>query len=162
MIIVLLLSSMANCVMAQKKVELVNDNIAIISCTVSKKEVKFYIKTNGGSPGINVDVNKNGAVDNMVDRSYGIASNSFTICKQFLIDERSSTHCSGAPSNAKLSGERFDYVFTIPLKEMVTPIDREKIHVQFNISVNQNGTWKYYRYPYSSALFGDVFKIDVK
>jgi hypothetical protein len=148
---------------AQKKAELVNDNIAVISYSVSKKEIKLSIKTNGGTPQIKVDVNKNGSIDNMVDRSYGIADGGgFILCKQFLIDEKTSTHCSGAPSKARLSGERFNYVFTIPVKELITPIDPEKIHVQFEIWSQVNGAWKFYRYPYSSASFGNVFKIDIK
>ena len=159
---ILIFSFIAPC-FSQGKKELANDDNVKITYTVTKKEVKLFIKTNGSSPRIEVDVNKNGFIDNMLDRSYAlIGGQNMKLCTQYLIDETTSTTCGKSPSKAKLSGKEFDYVFTIPQNELTTPINPKIIAVSISIVNQSNGKWYRSFYPYGTRTFENVYEINVQ
>ena len=140
--------------------ELVSDAKATISYVVAQNEVKFFIKTNY-HPSIEVDVNRNGVIDDKLDRSYGMEIHKL-LCAQYLIDERSSTQCGGAPSKAKVSVGASLYVFTIPKNELTSQSNAGTVSVVFEISSEENGVWSTTYLPYGTRKFENFYTIDIR
>lgn len=141
--------------------ELVSDMKATISYMVTLNEVKFFIKTGAAYPSIKVDVNRNGVIDDKIDRSYGMESHKL-LCTQYLINESTSTLCGGAPSKARLSVGASLYVFTIPKNELTTQTNTGTISVMFAIPSEENGEWTTKYLPYSTIKFENVYNIDIR
>lgn len=140
--------------------ELVSDDKATISYKVSQNEVKFFIRTDV-HPSIEVDVNRNGIIDDKVDRSYGMESHKL-LCAQYLISENSSTRCGAAPSRAKVSVGANIYVFTIPRNELTLNSGTSTASVMFEISSNESGSWSTTYLPYGTRKFENVYSIELR
>lgn len=145
---------------AGKKEELINDGKVKVEYEVTRSNVKFFIEAKG-SASIKVDVNRNGIVDERLDRSYGMGTEKL-LCAQYLIDETRSTQCGQAPTKAKLSVGSSVSVFTIPLNELTTETGNGVIHVSIIISKESNGNWTSVQYPAGAGRFGEVYKIEIK
>jgi hypothetical protein len=162
LLLLVLFAFLSASLFAQKKKELFADGDVRISYSLTRNSVKLNIQTNGASPSVEVDVNKNGRIDNMLDRAYGLAGGTMDLCAQYMIDERTSTTCGGAPSEAGLTAKNFNYVFTIPKEELTTPIDPSIIKIAVCISRKTGDGWTAKYYPDGGRGFSNVFEIKIK
>jgi hypothetical protein len=135
---------------AQKKKELVNDQIAKIEYSLTKKHVIFYIES-AGSGVVKVDVNGNGRIDENLDRQYGRTSD-WKLCTQFMLDESYTSYCGVAPSKASINVEKDAVIYTIPRSELSHSRKPDNIKVKFVISIEKNGSWFHYAYPSGKGL----------
>jgi hypothetical protein len=125
---------------------------------------------------LNVDVNKNGLVDNMLDRCYGFSGSGYylKLCSAYLIDESSTTLCGGASSKATVTGGLGNIftTYSIPKKELTGSSSDGIIHVKIEIVYN-TGTaeieiWERTKYPECTSdpdctkLFSKVYEIKIK
>lgn len=180
------LSFVINC-SAQKYITLAQgpeDNYFTIGYRVVKGNVEFqyyYAGHGNRHMSVDVDVNKNGIVDNMLDRSYGSTGSGLNLklCSQYLIDETTSTFCGVAPSKATIEGRllRVDgntnfKEYSIPKKELTTSSSNGIIHVRiqivYNIGTVDNEIWVRTKYPECASdpdctkLFDKVYEIKIK
>jgi hypothetical protein len=142
---------------AQKKIELVNDDIAIIEYEITKNEVIFYMES-GGSGSVKVDVNGNGKPDGKLDRSYG-KTRTWEFCTQFLLDETHSSVCGGAPSKASMIVDEYYVVYRIPKSELSSSRKPKEIKVLFQIYIEKDGKSYFHYYPGPGAGFENTYTI---
>ena len=159
------------------------NNSYLISYRVEKGNIKFryfYFGTGKSYPSVNIDVNQNGMIDNMLDRSYGLTGSgpNWELCSHYLIDETRTTFCGEPQSKAKVKRELLrnaDNTFTefsIPIKELTASLPNGIIHVRIQIS-NSSGTgdnesWVRTNFPECTSdlnctgLFDKVYEIKIK
>ena len=101
------------------------DDSAILYARELPYAVEFRVKLRTGwREAIDVDVNQNGAVDPMLDVTYGRATDSVSPCNQYRMTDHASTFCGEFKSNsAFLVQEEADFtdvLRTIPKAELTT------------------------------------------
>jgi hypothetical protein len=119
----------------------------------------------GESPSIDVDVNRNGAIDPNLDRSYGISADN-RFCAQYITGAKSWGDCGSAPSGgrATIAGRRNRTVtFQVPADELST--DRNTAYVTFKLCRRTGGAWQCSQSPGGSGPqvdFSDVLALTLR
>jgi hypothetical protein len=116
-------------------------------------------------PSIDVDVNRNGAIDPNLDRSYTISSNR-RYCAQYITGAGSWSECGGAPSGGRVTvaGQRTRTVtFHIPAGELST--DPGSAYVTFKLCRQSGTAWQCSQSPGGSGPqvdFADVLALTLR
>lgn len=141
---------------------------------ISKNWIEFqfygYDSTEKHFVGVKIDVNNNGIIDNMLDRSYGITTseigdNKYEVCRQYLIDEQRTTSCGDYSivwqSKAFYLSLPNWISFNVPISELITKKNKGVVHISFVITGVANGSYIHTKYPDCARLFEKVYAINI-